>query len=84
MSRFYTHEKISLCKPSWKNVKLHDRDSNHGPSACRVDALTTALRCSFHPQRRKQSKCKQVGEMSCLRRCGWELHHRAVVSASAR
>ena len=39
----YLHSRNSLCKPSWKNVKPYHRDSNQGPSAYRVDALTTAL-----------------------------------------
>ena len=38
---FYTPEN-TLCKPSWKNVKLHHRDSNQGP-AYQADVLTSVL-----------------------------------------
>ena len=38
VSLIYTPEN-SLCKPIWKNVKPHHRDSNQGPSACRAGFL---------------------------------------------
>ena len=49
----FTRSKTTLCQPSKKDVKLHFRDSNQGPSAYRADALTAALWCSSHPQRCK-------------------------------
>ena len=46
MSRFLHFRK--LCKPSWRNVKPHHRDSNRGPSAYRADAQTTAKRDTLY------------------------------------
>ena len=37
---------FSRCKARWKNVTLHHRELNQGPSAHRADVLTAALWCS--------------------------------------
>ena len=69
-----------------KNICLPYRFSFHvcqlGSSTKKV-ALPTIV-CGLRPTWEVWAarKCKQVGEMSYLRRCGWELHHSAVDSAS--
>ena len=47
-----TLPRATLCKPSCKNVKPHNWDSNQAPFSCWVEALSTALRRSSHPQQK--------------------------------